>query len=267
MRDTQTADGVGLLKKGFQILDSFSATSPSWTQAELGREHGFTKSTTSRLVRYLCDTGYLTQASSSGRYRLGPAAMDLGRRASAQFNLAELAQPVLERIAAATQETVILTEYVERRSTAVCVYQIESRRDGLRVFENVGSEFRLTEGAAPRAILAALPEADRETLLTAQPLRKRASGSLTTPDAVRKATERAQQLGYAVSREETYEGVVGVAAAICWPNGLPVGSVAIAAPLMRYDERGVEELGRRAAAAAGEIDALLGGASPAGSPS
>lgn len=263
MNDTQTSDGVGLLKKGFQILDSFTMASPSWTQTDLARATGFTKSTTSRLVRYLCEAGYLTQATSSGRYQLGPAAMDLGRRASALFNLAEMAQPVLERLAAETHETIILTEYLERRSAAVCVYQIESQRDGLRVFENVGAEFRLTEGAAPRAILAAIPDADREALL-AQPLRKRGSGSLTTPDAVRAATIEAQRAGYAVSREETYDGVVGVAAAIRWPNGLPAGSVAIAAPLLRYDENGVAKLGSLVAAAAREIDVLLSGPSTVG---
>ena len=75
--------GVGLLKKTFQILDLFIEEHPSWTQAELVRETGLSRSTLGRLVRFLCARGYLLE--QRGRYTLGFAAVDLGRRAQLQF--------------------------------------------------------------------------------------------------------------------------------------------------------------------------------------
>ena len=54
MRDTNAetgVSGVGLLNKAFQVLDQFTPENPVWTQAELGRATGVSKSTINRLVR------------------------------------------------------------------------------------------------------------------------------------------------------------------------------------------------------------------------
>ena len=82
MRDTVTepgVSGVGLLNKALQVLDQFTPENPVWTQAELGRATGVSKSTINRLVRYFCTEGYLIQNEIKGPYQLGPAAVDLGR--------------------------------------------------------------------------------------------------------------------------------------------------------------------------------------------
>src|SRR5271155_2679937 len=106
--------GVGLLKKTFQILDLFAHERPGWTQADLARETGLARSTLSRLVRFLCASGYLTE--QRGRYTLGFAAIDLGRRAQSQFDLVGLCQNLIEELAQATAETIILTGYDEIHS-------------------------------------------------------------------------------------------------------------------------------------------------------
>lgn len=86
--------GVGLLQKAFQLLDLFTDERPAWTQAELARETGLARSTLSRLVRFMARRGFLIE--QYGRYRLGFAAIDLGRRAQRLFNLAELCHDLLE---------------------------------------------------------------------------------------------------------------------------------------------------------------------------
>src|SRR5262245_44109178 len=92
--------GVGLLLKAFQVLDLFSERQPTWTQAELGRATGLARSTLSRLVRFLCARGYLLD--HRGRYTLGFAAIDLGRRAQQQFNLVDLCMDLVEDLARAS---------------------------------------------------------------------------------------------------------------------------------------------------------------------
>ena len=69
--------GVGLLSKAFHVLDLFTPDRPTWTQADLGRETGVSKSTVNRLVRYFCARGYLMRLEGQGRYGLGPAAVDI----------------------------------------------------------------------------------------------------------------------------------------------------------------------------------------------
>ncbi len=146
--------GVGLLKKVFQILDLFTDERPSWTQSELVRDTQLARSTLSCLVRFLCATGYLIELR--GRYTLGFAAIDLGRRAQRQFDLVGLCQNILEELSQATAETVILTGYDDVRASVVCLAQIPSRQGGLRVFEQIGAAYPLHSGATSKAVLAFL---------------------------------------------------------------------------------------------------------------
>ena len=234
--------GVGLLVKAFQLLDLFSDAHPPWTQAELARETGLNRSTLSRLIRFLATRGYLTD--HRGRYTLGFAAIDLGRRAQLQFDLVSLCEDLLDEVAQSSVETAILTGYDEPGTRVVCLSQIPSRQGGLQVYESVGTGYPLHSGASAKAVLAFLPDRKREALL---------AGDLAHVNPL--VTQTARQLraeiddirsrGYAVTHEETYPGVTGVAAPILTPNGHPVGSIAIAAPAQRATPEILEGFGKR----------------------
>lgn len=252
--------GVGLLSKAFQILDLFQPESPAWSQAELVRATGLNRSTMNRLVRYLSECGYLALIEQTGRYSLGPAAIDLGRRAAASFDLREICQPVLERLAAETEETIILTAHNEADDTVVCVDQIESRRGGLRVFQQIGTTLPLHAGASPKAVLAALPEEDRDRYVS-KSLDALTAHTIVNEIALRTDMERTIDRGFAISREETYEGVVGIGAAFTGPNGRPLGSVAIAGPMQRISQEQIDRYGELLLAAAAEIEGRVRGQS------
>lgn len=230
--------GVGLLKKAFQILDLFTDQRPSWTQPELMRETGLPRSTLGRLVRFLCTRGYLLE--QRGRYTLGFAAIDLGRRAQLQFNLVDLCYDLLEEIAQITAETVILTGYDEAHARVVCLAQIPSRQGGLRVFENIGTAYPLHSGATAKAVLAYLPERQMNAVL---------DGDLTsvnpaltiTAEGLRRDIEKVREQGFVVTYEETYPGVAGIGVPVLTPRGQPLGSIAIAAPIQRMSDSVIRE--------------------------
>ncbi len=248
--------GVGLLAKAFAILDLFQPDQPTWSQSEIVRSSGLNRSTVSRLVRYLNDTGYLIQYEQTGRYALGLAAVNLGRRAVSSFDLRTLGQPAMEELSRATGETIILTELSRSERLVTCVNQIEGRHGGLRVFERVGATFPLHAGAAPKAILACLPEAQRETYLAGK-LESVTEKTPTDPALIRADLELTVSRGYAISTEETYPGVAGVGAAFHGPDGSPVGSIAIAAPMQRISSAKLDEYGKMLVASTRRITALL----------
>lgn len=232
---TGAAQGVGLLIKAFQILDLFTEERRGWTQAELVRETALARSTLSRLVRFLVGRGYLME--DGGRYSLGFAAVDLGRRAQTQFSLVDLFTDLLEELAQLTAETVILTGYDEAQGRIVCLAQIPSRHGGLRVFENVGATFPLHSGATAKAILAFLPEAQIEAVLAGD---IRPVNPLAPPraaDRLRAELETIRTNGYTISHDETYAGVTGIGAPLLTASGRPLGSIAVAVPTQRMDER------------------------------
>jgi len=256
--DAKAPAGVGLLLKAFQILDLFSDEHPAWTQPEIARTTGLPRSTLSRLVRFLCGRNYLSE--QHGRYTLGFGAIDLGRRAQVQFNLVDLCSDLLEELAQATAETVILTGYDDARASVVCLAQIPSRQGGLQVFEHIGTAYPLHSGATAKAVLAFLPEDELNRVLAGDitPLNP---ASKTSHEALKKHLVEIRKTGYAVTREETYPGVAGVAVPILTARRQPLGSIAVAAPLHRMRQREVADHARRLLKLGLSVAGRLGGSS------
>ena len=249
---TAVPQGVGLLVKAFQILDLFTEERSAWTQGELARDTGMARSTLSRLVRFLCARSYLME--QRGRYVLGFAAIDLGRRAQLQFNLVDLCHDLLKEVAQVTSETAILTGYDESRGCVVCLAQIPSRHGGLRVFENIGNAYPLYAGASSKAVLAFLPETLSSRVL-AGPLAPVNPAFKINAKKLRAQIAEIRKKGYAVTSEETFPGVSGVGVPILTPRGQPLGSIAMAGPLHRMNSKAVTRsaglligIGRRATA-------------------
>lgn len=250
--------GTGTLAKAFQILEMFQVEQPSWTQAELSRATGLQRAVVSRIARYLDGQGFIVLNPASGKYRLGPAAIDLGRRAEASFDLSAVCQPILVDLADRENETVILTKFDKDRQTAVCIDQIESQQEGLRVFEKIGTSFPLHAGAAPKAILALLADAEQADYL-AGPLISYTDKTKSDSRALRQDLELSVARGYAISHEETYPGVVGIAAGFVDGEGAPVGSIAIAGPIYRFGETRIRDAGHQLRDAANEIARRISG--------
>lgn len=244
--------GVGLLQKAFQLLDLFTDERPAWTQAELARETGLARSTLSRLVRFMTRRGFLIE--QYGRYRLGFAAIDLGRRAQRLFNLVELCRELLEELARTTSETVILTGYDEAGSRVVCLAQIPSRQGGLRVYENIGTAYPLHSGATAKAVLAFLPERQIEAVLAGD-LTPVNPAAHVDREALRTQLADIRTRGLVITHEETYPGVTGLAVPLLTPRGQPLGSIGLAGPMQRMTAdviatgtRSILDIGARAAA-------------------
>jgi DNA-binding IclR family transcriptional regulator len=253
----KTVRGVGLLHKAFQVLELFTEDRASWTQAEIGRATDLTRSTVSRLVRYLCETGYLAFHQNSGRYTLGYSAIELGRRAQIQFDLTDLAEDILVELGQQTNETVILTRYDPANLRVVCCDQIASQKGGLRVFENVGATFPLYLGASSKPVLAHLPETVAEKVLSG-PMPSINPGFQQNKQQLQKDLQSIRETGYATSREETYPGVIGIGAAILGRNGFPIGSIAIAVPMQRMSADTFSEYGQLVSEAVTKVSGRLG---------
>ncbi len=254
-------DGVGLLNKAFLLLDQFTPERPGWTQAELLRATGMSRSTVSRLVRYFCACGYLAPLGTGGRYGLGPAAVDLGLRASARLELDSAGRPFIEHLADETGETSLLASYRPGRDEVVCVAQIPSPREGLRVFRSVGSTMPLHAGATAKAVLAFLPDDARKAVLEG-PLEPLSEKTVTDPAVLARDLEEIRRRGYATSREETYPGAYGIGAPVVGPGGMIAGSVAIAGPILRTDPRTARDRARSVVAVAEALSRRLGGRVP-----
>src|SRR5688572_6020750 len=98
----QTAD------RALQVLQEFRTPADALSVTEIAERLGIHRSTASRLVSTLRARGFLERTAVGDLVQLGPEVARLGRVTLASRELATVAQPLMERLAADTGETVTL---------------------------------------------------------------------------------------------------------------------------------------------------------------
>jgi DNA-binding IclR family transcriptional regulator len=247
---------VKLLDKTFRLVSAFSIERPEWGVSELAGELRLPKSTVHRITRVLTAHRYLSRSPATGRLRLGLAALELGRNAHDGLELRRLAQPVLERLAVQSGETILLMVLDESRERAVCIERAESRNH-LRLILEVGTHAPLHAGASSKVLLAYMAPAEIERVI-ARGLPKLARGTITRADTLRRDLMQTRRRGYARSVEETNDGAAGLAVPILAAHGLILAGLSIVGPLMRFGRRREPEVVALARQGAAEIRAGLG---------
>jgi DNA-binding IclR family transcriptional regulator len=128
----------------------------------ISRLSGFGKGTTHRLLAALIEAGLAFQDSATRRYRFG-ASLSLLARFAQQQDIGALAFPFLQRIAAATSDTVYVS--VREGPAAVCIGR-EIGSFPIRTLSlDVGDRRPLGVGSGSLALLAFLPDQEIEAIL------------------------------------------------------------------------------------------------------
>ncbi len=145
--------GVAALERGLSILDAFSPGAGTLSLAELANATGLYKSTILRLCASLLRFGFL-QRLEDGRYRLGPAVFQLGRRYQQSFQLRDLVVPVLRELVARTDETASF--YVRDGDRDTCLFRVESPHPVRDAGVAEGDTFPIDGSAGSRVLSAFL---------------------------------------------------------------------------------------------------------------
>ena len=249
------ASRAGMLERSLAILSLFSETRVEWRVPDVADVVGLPVPTAYRIVGSLVAQGLLRP--TAGGYRLGSAALDLGRRAAAGFDLGSAVGGELRALAEATQETGLLSVLDEGARTAVCVDRVDSAQP-LRLTLEIGRRVPLHAGAASKALLAFGPASVRAAVV-ADPLPALGPGTITSASALSSELDAIRDAGYAVSREETKEGAWGLAAPILGVGGVLLGSIGMAGPLVRCTPETLEIARHEVLASARRAESLLGG--------
>jgi DNA-binding IclR family transcriptional regulator len=145
--------GVAALERGLSILDAFSAGAGTLSLAELADATGLYKSTILRLCTSLLRLGFV-QRLDDGRYRLGPAVFQLGRRYQQSFRLGDLVVPVLRELMGRSGETASF--YVRDGERDTCLFRIESAHPIRDAGVAEGDSFPIDSSAGSRVLSAFL---------------------------------------------------------------------------------------------------------------
>jgi len=186
-----------------------------------------------RLLVTLAGSGVLTRNAESGQYSLGPVIAQLQPRGGFNGALKQMARPYLQRLAAASGETVSLC--VREESQGLCIDYVDSPQS-MRFTVSTGQTFPLNAGCVGKVILAYQSEDFIEELIARKALKRYTPNTITDPKKLRAELLRIRKLGYAFSDSEITPGSRSVGAPIHGPDGAVFASLAISAPSFRMPD-------------------------------
>src|SRR5690625_3844449 len=97
VKQTQENTGVAAVDRAFAIVQAVARQTEPITLADLSRATGFYKSTLLRLIASL-EKASLIVRRQDGRYALGPYAYELGRAYQRSIQIAQVIQPILQKL-------------------------------------------------------------------------------------------------------------------------------------------------------------------------
>lgn len=225
MNAEDSPTSAGTLARGLDIIECV-AQAEQISVADLGRSLGLSRSAVYRLVSQLRDRGYLREAGEA-HIRLGPVAIRVGLQALEALDLFKVTPEPLRALVELTQETAFVA-VPDGREMAYVMQEVGPQV--VKVSSKLGSRAPLHASGLGKAYLSALPQAERERVVSQLTLTAYTPTTLTTLAAMLDAVRQAAIDGYAVDDSEREPGVRCLAAPIRDMTGRPIAAISAAGP-------------------------------------
>lgn len=223
-----TDPGSRTLRRGLQVLDAvLAAASEGVRVAELCRSTGLGRAPVYRLLATLQEAGYVAQAE---RFRYVPGPRLAGQVTAPLPNWAVRLQPVLERVSAACGDAAFAI--MREGPLSHCIArQVGSHPVQVLVIQ-VGTRQPLGVGAAGLALLAALPDAQVESIIAANAAVLGHYGGMT-PERMRLLVRTTRERGWSVIGNHATRNVLAVGMPVRNAQGEPVAAISVASTQAR----------------------------------
>ncbi|AHH96886.1 IclR family transcriptional regulator [Kutzneria albida] len=212
------------------------------------------KSSTHNLLNTMCARGYLERGQKE--FRLGIRIWQLAQHCTEVEHLRHALRPVMEKLCAATTETVQLA--ILDGTNAVYLDIVESPHP-VKLTSNVGARLSAHASAVGKVLLAGLDPAEARRRLTGVPLERLTEHTITTVDGLLTELALTRERGYGVDGEEFTIGLRCLAMPVRDWTGRTVVGLSVSMPTPRYSaqiaEAALDELRAAVAEAATRLGA------------
>jgi DNA-binding IclR family transcriptional regulator len=222
---TTTSTATGGVPRAFLVIRALAELQAEGGRVtQVARNVGLTQATTHRLLQSLVTEGVVEQDERSKLYRLSIDFFALASKAGDGGGLRALCRPALLRLSASLGDSIFLL--VRSGFDAVCLDRSEGPFPIRSFTGDIGGRIALGVGQGALAILAFLPEAEREEVIRFNLSRVREYG-VYDEVYLRTEIEKVRQQGYAGRNTGLLEGMAGVAVPICDREGRAVAALSV----------------------------------------
>ena len=246
---------IGSVQRAIDILNLFDKQHAELGMTEIAQSLNMPKGTVAGLVYTLDQNNYLDQNPITRKYRLG---FKLAERAGillSQFDLREVAGPVLQDLRNTCNETVNLAVldgghvvYIERL--------LGTNMLGMR--SEIGKREMIHSTALGKAILAWMSKEEVNNIIAQHEFKPITPHTITSPAAFMQELQKTYERGFAIDNEENELGGRCVAAPILDYDEKPVAAISISVPIQRFPDSHFNIFGLKVHQAARLVSRKLG---------
>jgi len=224
---------VPALARGLKIIEFLAGRPKGATVAEIVEALRLPTPSVFRMIATFLDGGYVQRDVEGAVYRLSRKLLALGYSAVDGQGLVEKSLDVLRKLRDATGETALIA--VLSGNEGVVLEQAPSPR-AVKVLVQVGHRFPLHTAAPGKALLAFLPDSERETLLTSLTYEKFTARTLTSRRSLAAQLDEVRKTGVAYDRGEELDDLRCVGAPVLDAHGYPLAAIWVSGPASRIGE-------------------------------
>ena len=237
------ATAANSLDRALTLLEMIERTPGGMTSREIRLQLDIPKSSYSYLISHLRERGYVTQDEESRRYKIGLMPLVLAFGTLREMGFRPATEPVVYRLASETglavsvgvleRGRVLLVDRVESpefireaidaaqhigKGTLSSLLQMRRDRD-------IGRELPAHSNAPGKVLLAALSHEQVLAILEREGLPPLTPKTITSPAKLLVELEATRRQGYAISDQEQYVGIRGLAAPVIDGHGVVCAAV------------------------------------------
>jgi IclR family transcriptional regulator, acetate operon repressor len=231
---------IGAVVHSMNLLEALASAPAGLSVSELSKRGALNKGSIARVLITLQSSGHVLQDPATERYHLSLKTVSIANRYMDRLGFPALIQPVLDDLAAATDELAQLSACDGDRLYVIAKAEGNSR---IRIESLLGREIAPHASATGKAWLSALPPQRARNILGNLRLTKLTPHTITDIAALERDLKQARSRGYAVQREELMDHMCAIAVAVRARAGAdPVGALVVAAPVFRFAESRLPEI-------------------------
>jgi IclR family transcriptional regulator, KDG regulon repressor len=247
---------IEILDVALNVIDTMAFNQEdSYSPSLLARQFNINRSRMFRIFKTLEHRDFVNYDPKTETYRLGIKFLEIAQNIRNRLNLRSEAEEVLKDLAAGTGDCSYLI--IPSGNTAIVVDRY-SGDNMLQLSAPIGSRLPLHAGAAPKVLLAFMPEEQRERVIDEMKLPVFTANTIRDKDTLRKTLSEIRQQGYAVDEQDFEVGAYAFGAPVFDHEGNVVAGLSITTPTARCSAKRRKELIAMVLATAEKLSEKLG---------
>jgi IclR family transcriptional regulator, KDG regulon repressor len=247
--------GTQVVNRTCRLLESFSASNPELSLAELARQNKLNPTTAYRILQALVEEGFLIQDSISTKYSLGYRLVLLGEMATKGNALLKVVCPYAEELAKISGETITI-EVLNPNFQVETILFIPSTYRVIAQSSH-GKPIPSHCTATGKAQLAFLPAEQLQSFL-GRGLQALTQNTITNPIILEEHLIKVRNQGFATAREELEPDLVAIAAPIFDEKSRVIAGISVGGPSSRLTQQRMTEIAPRVVEIAMKISNEIG---------